>query len=200
MKLHFYLATKNLNKVKEVRKIMALKEIEVLPCPEKISFPEEIGKTFRENALAKASFLARNLPGEPVAGEDSGLEVEKLCGLPGVNSARFAGKHGNDKEIIAKLLDMLSKYRRVEERKAKFVTVIAFLDSKGARFFRGEVEGVISFSPRGSNGFGYDPVFELPSTGKTFAELTSEEKNMVSHRSEAFRKLSLYLLKETEKG
>lgn len=200
MKSHFYLATRNTNKVKEVRQIMEASGTDVFPCPAGIIFPEESGDTFKANALIKAEHLRKYLPGEPVAGEDSGLVVAKLNGLPGVNSARFAGTHGDDGENIKKLLEMLSASENIEERKAKFVTVIAFIGPGATKFFRGEIEGFITFVPRGSGGFGYDPVFEVPCMGKTFAELTLHEKNMISHRAEAFRKLSLYLLKKGKKG
>ena len=194
MKLHFYLATNNVNKINEVRQIMKIAGIEVFPSPSNIDFPEEKGKTFEENALAKAKYLKKYLPLESVAGEDSGLEVESLGGLPGIHSARFAGQHGDNTKNIKKLLDSLLIYKNVNERKAKFISVIAFIDSNGIRFFRGEVEGFITFSPRGNNGFGYDPVFETQESGKTFAELSMEEKNKISHRADAFKKLSLYLL------
>ncbi len=199
MRFNFYLATKNVNKVNEVRRIMSGNNIDVLPCPEGIDFPDENGVTFEENALLKAAHLRSLLPGAFVAGEDSGLEVEMLGGQPGVNSARFAGIHGDDRANIKKLLESLSSFRRMEDRKARFVTSVAFIGSGSPVFFRGEIEGFISLFPRGSGGFGYDPVFILPSSGKTFAEMTPEEKNLVSHRASAFRKLSLYLQKGGEK-
>ncbi|MCK9265679.1 RdgB/HAM1 family non-canonical purine NTP pyrophosphatase [bacterium] len=195
MKSYFYLATKNLNKIKEVEKIMQLTNIAVLPTPSDIFFPEETGKTFEENALTKALHLKEKLHTEPVAGEDSGLEVDKLGGLPGVNSARFSGEHGNDQENIKKLLNLLSTYKNIEDRVAKFVTVIAFIDSKGIKIFKGEVLGFISFEPKGNNGFGYDPVFMVLPERKTFAQLTSVEKNIRSHRANAFKQLALYLQK-----
>jgi XTP/dITP diphosphohydrolase len=193
MKSSFYLATKNANKLREVRRILHGAGITVKPCPRDVVFPEETGATFEENAFLKAAHLKKITGGEFVAGEDSGLAVEKLNGLPGVFSARFAG--GGDAENIKKLLEMLSSYKDNADRKAKFVTVIVLLYPSGRITFTGEVEGIITFSPRGANGFGYDPVFEIEGTGRTFAELSAEEKNAASHRSIAFRKLAEYLLK-----
>jgi len=191
MKLRVFLATKNQHKIKEIRRIITDSRIEILPCPGHITLPEETGKSFEENAYIKASFLSKSLKGEIVAGEDSGLCVEKLGGLPGIYSARFSGK--DDRENIRKLLKLMLPYRRIEERKAKFITVICLITEREKRFFKGEVEGIISFTPRGNYGFGYDPVFETPE-GKTFAEMEPEEKNRISHRAIAFRKLERYLI------
>lgn len=191
MKSSIYLATKNANKLREVRHILQGTGLLIKSCPPDIVFPEETGATFEENAFLKAEHLKRITGGEFVAGEDSGLSVEKLNGLPGVFSARFAG--GGDAENIEKLLGMLSAYKDTADRKAKFITVIVLLGPLGKMTFTGEVEGFITFSPRGTNGFGYDPVFEIAGAGRTFAELSAEEKNRVSHRSTAFRKLADYL-------
>jgi len=197
MKLSFYLATKNKNKVKEIQNILKDTGIKVLPCPENVKFPEETGETFEENAFIKANHLKKILEGDVlVAGEDSGLVVEKLNGLPGVNSARFSGFHGDDKKNIEKLLKMMENFKNKEDRKAKFITVICFIENREKKFFRGEVEGYITFKPRGKSGFGYDPVFEIPEKGKTFAELSLKEKNKLSHRNKAFRKLAEYLKKD----
>ncbi len=200
MKLSFYLATKNKNKIKEIQNILKNTGIEVLPPPENIKFPEETGKTFEENAFIKANYLKKFLKDNiSVVGEDSGLVVEKLNGLPGVNSARFSGIHGDDKKNIEKLLKMMENLKNKEDRKAKFITVICLIENKKKKFFKGEVEGYITFEPKGENGFGYDPVFEIPEKGKTFAELSMEEKNEISHRNIAFKKLAEYL-KKTKPG
>lgn len=188
------MATKNANKLREVGQILQGTGIAVRPCPGSIVFSEERGRSFEENAFIKAACLKKIVGDEPVAGEDSGLVVERLDGLPGVMSARFAG-NGDDSKNIEKLLDMLSGYRDIADRKARFVTVVVFLGPAGKITFTGEAEGFITFFPRGRNGFGYDPVFEMEGTGKTFAELSAEEKNRVSHRSAAFRKLAEYMLK-----
>ncbi len=195
MKLNFYLATKNENKLREVRQVLKNTGISVLPCPEDVVFPEETGDTFEENALMKARYLKSILSDENVAGEDSGLAVEKLGGLPGVLSARFAGVDCDDSKNIKKLLGLLADSADPACRKAEFITVVAFVSSREEKIFRGAVSGIITSCPRGFGGFGYDPVFEIPGTGKTFAELTESEKNGLSHRAAAFGKLADYMIK-----
>ncbi|MCM8772342.1 MAG: RdgB/HAM1 family non-canonical purine NTP pyrophosphatase [Candidatus Omnitrophica bacterium] len=198
MKLCFYLATKNKNKFKEIREIIG-EEIEILLPPDNIEFPEEKGKTLEENAFLKAEYLSRFIKNEYIVGEDSGLFVEKLNGLPGINSAIFSGER-DDKKNIEKLLYMMKDLKTKESRKARFITV-ACLFGKGEKvFFKGEIEGYITFEPRGLNGFGYDPIFEIPEIGKTFAEMKTEEKNKISHRSIAFKKLKEYLIKKAKEG
>lgn len=192
MKLCFYLATKNENKVKEIKNIIG-DEIEILLPPDFIEFPEEKGKTLYENAYLKAEYLSKYIKDCYIVGEDSGLFVEKLNGLPGVNSARFSGKR-DDNENIKKLLEMMKDYKKKEDRRAKFITAVCLIGKGEKKFFKGEVEGYITFSPRGKNGFGYDPIFEIPKIGKTFAQITFEEKNKISHRTKAFLKLKEYLI------
>ncbi|HPP29528.1 MAG TPA: RdgB/HAM1 family non-canonical purine NTP pyrophosphatase [bacterium] len=189
------MATKNQNKVSEIQDILKNTGILVKPAPDNIVFPEETGNSFEENALIKARHLKNFVSTEPVAGEDSGLVVEKLGGLPGVISARFAGEPADDSKNIEKLLDLLSPCKDIKERKAKFITIAALIIDGEEKIFKGEVNGFITFVARGTNGFGYDPVFEIPGIGRTFAELTMEEKNRISHRAIAFRKLADYLLK-----
>jgi XTP/dITP diphosphohydrolase len=190
------LATKNKNKFKEIKEIMG-KNFEILLPPDFIEFPEEKGNTLEENAYLKAEYLSRFLKDFYIVGEDSGLFVEKLNGLPGVISARFSGER-DDKKNIEKLLDMMKGYKNKEERKAKFITVVCLIGKEEKKFFKGEIDGYITFEPKGNNGFGYDPVFEIPEIGKTFAELSSDEKNKISHRTRAFLKLKEYL-EEKEK-
>jgi len=194
MKLCFYLATKNKNKFKEIKEIMG-KNFEILLPPDFIEFPEEKGNTLEENAYLKAEYLSRFFKDFYIVGEDSGLFVEKLNGLPGVISARFSGER-DDKKNIEKLLDMMKGYKNKEERKAKFITVVCLIGKEEKKFFKGEIDGYITFEPKGNNGFGYDPVFEIPEIGKTFAELSSDEKNKISHRTKAFLKLKKYLEKK----
>jgi XTP/dITP diphosphohydrolase len=194
MKLCFYLATKNKNKFKEIKEIMG-KNFEILLPPDFIEFPEEKGNTLEENAYLKAEYLSRFFKDFYIVGEDSGLFVEKLNGLPGVISARFSGER-DDKKNIEKLLDMMKGYKNKEERKAKFITVVCLIGKEEKKFFKGEIDGYITFEPKGNNGFGYDPVFEIPEIGKTFAELSSDEKNKISHRTRAFLKLKEYLEKK----
>ena len=197
MKCRLYLATRNQHKVKEIRNIFGKDSVEIVQCPAGMVFPEETGGSFEENAYLKARFLYMKFSFEYVIGEDSGLVVESLNGLPGIYSARFAGEGKDDRENIKKLLEMLSPYEAIEKRKAKFVTVACLLAPGQKKFFTGEVEGFITFSPRGRSGFGYDPVFEIPRLKKTFAEIPSEEKNRISHRNAAFCLLREYL---REKG
>jgi len=154
----------------------------------------ETGSTMEENARMKAAAYAvddRFL----IAADDSGLEVDALGGEPGPLSARFAGKDASDKERVAFLLSRLAGVPW-EKRSARFRCVIAIASaSQVLRIFEGECQGVIAFEPRGSQGFGYDPVFYLPELGKTMAELSIEEKNRVSHRGKAARKALRFLKK-----
>lgn len=154
----------------------------------------ETGSTMEENARMKAAAYAvddRFL----IAADDSGLEVDALGGEPGPLSARFAGKNASDKEKVALLLSRLAGVPW-EKRSARFRCVIAIASAlEVLRIFEGECQGVIAFEPRGSQGFGYDPVFYLPELGKTMAELSIEEKNRVSHRGKAARKALRFLRK-----
>jgi XTP/dITP diphosphohydrolase len=144
---------------------------------------EEDGETFEENAFIKARAAAKS--GYLSVGEDSGLAVNALGGAPGVYSARYAGEHGNDAANNALLLSNLKEHA---DRGAKFVCAIALVDpADPARSFsvRGEIEGVIVDEYRGQGGFGYDPLFYYEPLGKTFGEMSGEEKNAVSHRGRA---------------
>ena len=150
---------------------------------------EEDGETFEENALIKARAAMGR--GYISIGEDSGLSVNALGGAPGVYSARYAGEHGNDKANNEKLLAELSDK---DDRSAKFVCTIGCVLPDGSEHtFRGETQGVIITSPRGDGGFGYDPLFLYESEGKTFAELTAEQKNAISHRGKAIEKFAEFL-------
>jgi XTP/dITP diphosphohydrolase len=154
----------------------------------------ETGSTLEENARMKAVAYAVD-DRFVVAADDSGLEVDALGGEPGPLSARFAGKNASDKEKMALLLSRLAGVPW-ERRSARFRCVIAIASaSQVLRIFEGECQGVIAFEPRGSQGFGYDPVFYLPELGKTMAELSIEEKNRVSHRGKAARKALRFLRK-----
>ncbi len=155
--------------------------------------PEETGETFEENALIKAREV-RKLVDMPVISDDSGFEVSFLGNKPGVFSARFLGEDTSyeikNNHIINELKDVVGS-----ERSARFVSVIAYIDKDGKEScFRGEVEGLVAESPRGENGFGYDPIFLLPELNKTFAEVSMEEKNMYSHRKNALVKFREYLI------
>ncbi|MGB9642888.1 MAG: RdgB/HAM1 family non-canonical purine NTP pyrophosphatase [Candidatus Ratteibacteria bacterium] len=192
MSFKFFLATKNSAKISEIKEILRNFNCKIL-LPDVANFPPETGKTFQENALIKASFVARIYPGTYVVGEDSGLVVPALNGMPGVLSSRFAGKDANDGKNIEKLLKYC-KHLKDKEREAYFICVIALVEPSGThRFFEGRLHGRIAQEPAGSNGFGYDPVFEVPDYGKTVAQLTLKEKNKISHRAKAFLQLAEYL-------
>lgn len=155
----------------------------------------EDGDTFEANSLIKAKAIYE-ATGKPSIGDDSGLMVDALNGEPGVYSARYSGVvPKSDKANNDKLLNALNG-KAPEERSAKFVTVITLMFSpEDILVARGEVHGQIGFEPKGENGFGYDPLFVVPELGKTFAELTSEEKNARSHRANALNVLK-EMLKE----
>lgn len=147
--------------------------------------PEETGETFEENALLKARFGA--VPGYYSFADDSGLEVDALGGRPGVYSARYAGEPCNDENNNRLLLSELEGVS-AERRTARYVSVIACVTPSGEELLvRGTCEGEILFSPRGTGGFGYDPLFFVPELNKTFAEVTPEEKDAISHRGNAIR-------------
>ena len=178
------LATRNSGKVKEFQQLLKNFPVEIKnlndfgPIPE----VEEDGTTFDDNAYKKASFTAKVL-GLPASADDSGLVVEALSGAPGVKSARYAGDKATDKENIEKLL---SEMKEKNNRQAAFKCVISIAVPSGpALTYDGRCEGEITNEPHGVSGFGYDPVFHFPEYGKTFAELTSQEKNRVSHRGKA---------------
>jgi len=151
----------------------------------------ETGSTFSENALLKARYYHR-LSELPTVADDSGLEVQALGNAPGVYSARYAGAMADDADRIAKLLEEM-KDVPPQQRSARFVCAAAIVWQGGERVFMGDARGVILNSPRGTNGFGYDPVFFYEPLGKTFAELTPSEKAKASHRGRAFRQLAAWL-------
>src|ERR1700736_4933838 len=156
------LATRNGHKTREIQRILGAKfAVRDLSEHPDISKPVENGKTFEENAILKAIAVSRELPGLVIA-DDSGLEVEALDGAPGMYSARYAGENATDKANIEKLLSELARQNvPADERKARFRCVVAVAsDSKLLRTFEGVVEGTIVDLPRGSRGFGYDPIFQ----------------------------------------
>ena len=156
----------------------------------------EDGATYEENALKKARSAAA-FTGKPSLADDTGLEVEALDGRPGIHAARFAGEQCSFQDNITKLLTLLKGVPR-ERRGARFVCVLAFVAPDGREeFVRGELEGRITEEPAGIGGFGYDPVFFSPETGKTLAELSPEEKNRISHRRRAVDMARVLLQRET---
>lgn len=185
------LATHNAHKVEEFRAILALLDgagdtFRVLSYRDVPEIPdvEETGTTFAENALLKAEAGAKL--GYITVADDSGLAVDALGGAPGIFSARYAGVHGDDAANNRKLLSELDG---VTDRGAHYVCAIACVFPDGRRFtVEGTCEGEILKAQRGEGGFGYDPLFLIPGTGKTFAEMTPEEKNSRSHRTAALKR------------
>ncbi len=184
--MQIVLATNNAHKLTEVRAILAGCGLEVA-SPADLGLEldvEEVGVTFRENALLKAMACHRGT-GLAALGDDSGLVVEALAGRPGVLSARYAGRHGDDAANTARVLAELAALPGVS-RAAAFVCSLAWVDADGgAHFFEGRVEGEIASAGAGSGGFGYDPVFFLPQHRCTMAELPFDQKNTLSHRRRA---------------
>ena len=179
-----YCATGNAGKLREFRMAASLApvEIELLPAFRDLPACIEDGATFEENAILKARHYGEHTP-DLLFADDSGLEVDALGGAPGVYSARFSGPHATD-EANNRLL--LEKLRGVQNRTARFVCVIALVESGRLRgVFRGAVEGRIIDDARGAGGFGYDPLFYYPPFGCTFGEATDEQKFSVSHRGQA---------------
>ena len=181
-------ATGNAGKMKEIRMILEDTGYEVLSMKEAgiRTYIEENGKTYEENALFKARAVAA-AAGELVLADDSGLEIDYLNREPGVYSARYLGE---DTPYSVKNADLIRRLEGVpeEERTARFVCAIAAVLPDGQELtVRATVEGRIGYEERGQNGFGYDPIFYLPETGKSTAELTEEEKNVISHRGKALR-------------
>lgn len=188
-----YCATSNPGKLREFRGAAGAScRIEPLPGLKQIDAPEETGTTFEENAAQKARYYAQFADGTALFAEDSGLEVDALDGAPGVYSARFAGPGADDPANNQLLLDRL---KGASNRRARYVAVIALvLPGRDVLTFRGTVEGEILLEPRGTGGFGYDPLFYFPDFGATFAEVSAERKLTVSHRGRAVEKMMRYLI------
>lgn len=196
MKKKLLLATRNQHKKRELQELLAGMEVEILTLEDVDPIPEvvEDGDTFEANAVKKAYETAQ-ASGLLSLADDSGLEVDALQGRPGVYSARFAGEHATDEDNNAKLLELLDCVPD-DKRTARFVSVVAICDAAGTvKTVRGECAGTIARIPAGSGGFGYDPLFVPNGYNKTYAELSSAEKNRISHRGAALSK-ALPVLKE----
>ncbi|NWF52691.1 MAG: XTP/dITP diphosphatase [Nitrospirae bacterium] len=192
--MEIVVATRNKRKVEEIKRILAEMPVKILTiedfpeCPE----VEEDGRTFEENAVKKALNIAR-CTGKPSLADDSGLEVYALNGAPGVMSSRYAGPDSDDMKNIEKLLKEMDSLND-KKRSARFVCCIALAFPEGnIKTFFGYVEGIIGKEPKGSSGFGYDPVFYPEGHGRSFAEMSSEEKDALSHRGKALREFLNYI-------
>ncbi len=185
-KQQIVLASNNQGKIKELTRILADLNVEILPMSHfDIESPEETGITFVENALLKARHVAQ-LTGLPALADDSGLSVDALNGAPGVYSARYAGENASDKENYEKLLAELSS--KAQNRSAHFHCLLAFVrtpEDPTPIICDGVWHGTILEAPQGDNGFGYDPIFWSPELNISSAELSPEQKNKVSHRAKA---------------
>jgi XTP/dITP diphosphohydrolase len=183
-------ATNNAHKLTEVQAAVAgkikLLSLNDIACHDDI---EETGSTFKENAAIKSHFIYNKYKINSFA-DDSGLEIDALNGAPGVYSARYAGEHGNHAANNQKVLKQL---KGVTNRKARFITVISLICDGEEHFFEGSVEGTICTELSGSDGFGYDPIFQPDGFDVTFAEMTTAQKNAISHRGRAVEKLVEFL-------
>ena len=187
-------ATTNVNKVREIRQLLDSAHVELvtLGAWPGVAAPEETGKTFEENARAKAHYYAA-ATGELTVAEDSGLEIDALGGAPGVESARFGGAETSYPEKFVLIHDAL-RAKGLATSPARFVCAVAVARAGRILFeTRGTVEGTIAPAPRGEGGFGYDPIFFYPPFGRTFGEAAREEKDRVSHRGKAFARLRGFL-------
>ena len=187
-------ATTNRGKLKEISALLAGAPVELRTLADfpAVAAPEETGRSFAENARLKALYYASHTRELTVA-EDSGLEIDALDGAPGVESARFGGEQSSYPEKFALLYDAL-RARKASSIAARFVCALALVRNGDVIFeTRGTVEGEIAPEPRGSGGFGYDPIFFYPPFGCTLAEATGEQKSSVSHRGKAFRSLAGFL-------
>ena len=194
-KLTIVAGTQNQHKIEEILAYLKFDHIVIKTLNDYDNIPdvEETGETFEENALIKA-MAYYDLVHLPVFADDSGLRVDALNGMPGVYSARYAGEDvtylDNNKKLLKELYNIPD-----EQRTAEFVSTICYLDESGPRYFTGITKGIITREFKGDKGFGYDPVFYLPEIGKTYAELTMQEKNRISHRGKALAQFKTFLEK-----
>jgi len=192
------IASSNAGKLREYRQMArgSALELDLLPNFREVPAFEETAQTFAENSLGKALHYGRFTDGLLMA-EDSGLVVPALGGAPGVYSARYAGAEGSDADCIRKLLGAMES-KRGSERRAQFVCVTTLgYRGRALAIVSDFMEGSIAEAPRGTGGFGYDPIFLLPDVGRTSAEISQDEKNLRSHRGKAFRKIQNLLIHTT---
>ena len=191
------MASSNQGKLREYRALAEMAgapvDLAFIPIFDSLAVFEEIWPTIAENAAGKALHYSRFAEGVVIA-DDSGLVVPALGGAPGVLSARYAGPEASDEERVQKVLDEM-RGKAGEDRRARFVCVVAVAESGKMRgLFSASVEGILLDEPQGHAGFGYDPIFYFPALGKTYAEISREEKNLHSHRGKAFHKALDFLL------
>jgi XTP/dITP diphosphohydrolase len=192
-----FVASSNQGKLREYRALAEMAgapvDLAFIPIFDSLAVFEEIWPTIAENAAGKALHYSRFAEGVVIA-DDSGLVVPALGGAPGVLSARYAGPEASDEERVQKVLDEM-RGKAGEDRRARFVCVVAVAESGKMRgLFSASVEGILLDEPQGHAGFGYDPIFYFPALGKTYAEISREEKNLHSHRGKAFHKALDFLL------
>lgn len=190
MKRKLIFATNNLHKLDEIRSVAGL-DIEILSLRDidiEVEIPEDFD-TLQENALQKARFIHEKT-GMDCFADDTGLEIDALDGRPGVKSARYAGPQCNPEDNIRKVLTELVN---INQRSARFTTVIALIIDNKEHIFMGKVEGEIIQSKQGVSGFGYDPIFRPEGYLQTFAEMPANEKNQISHRARAVQQLVAFL-------
>ncbi len=187
------LATRNLQKVREVSRLLAPMGISVEPLPDGVQLPPEVGETFEDNALSKARTAAAATRRRAIA-DDSGIEAEALGGAPGVRSARYAGNDATDQGNLERLMREAPAGSPL-----RYVCAVAYVDPDPIlgeeRVFFGECRGYLAAEPRGTGGFGYDPAFLAEEDGKqrTMAEMNDREKDEISHRARAIRELGRWL-------
>ncbi|MFQ5469144.1 MAG: RdgB/HAM1 family non-canonical purine NTP pyrophosphatase [Gammaproteobacteria bacterium] len=189
------LASSNKGKLAEIQKILSAFDISITPQSDlNVSDADETGLTFIENAIIKARH-ASAITGKPAIADDSGLEVDLLNGAPGIYSSRYAGEDATDQENVEKLLDALDGVSE-DQRSARFYCIIIFIrhqDDPTPLICEGSWAGTVMTQPRGTYGFGYDPVFYVPTHQCSSAELPPDVKNTISHRGQALRALIQYL-------
>jgi XTP/dITP diphosphohydrolase len=194
-----FVASSNPGKLREYRALAqpagGSVDINFIPIFHSMDVFEEIWPTIAENAAGKALHYSRFAEGVVIA-DDSGLVVPALGGAPGVHSARYAGPDASDADRVQKVLDEM-RGKTGEDRRARFVCVVAVAESGRMRgVFSASADGILLEEPRGHDGFGYDPIFYFSALGKTYAEISREEKNLYSHRGKAFHKALDFLLSE----
>lgn len=187
--MDIFISSRNPDKIKEIKKVLRHLPVKLYTVNDFPALPEveEDSPTLLGNALKKAKAIAAKTKMATIS-DDTGLFVDALNGNPGVKSARYAGDSCSYADNVKKLL---SEMKNKQDRKARFITVaVLFLPNGEYAYTEGVLEGLITIREVGSKGFGYDPVFLIPSTNKTLAEMTMEEKNLISHRGKAFRNLA----------